>query len=158
MRCMLVVVARTTWCSSGDSSRRVAMSTYRSATVHVAIDAPTATVVAFMSDMEQWKAWAPWGRSAVRTAPNAWELATDDATMKFRFAEPNAFGVLDHDVTLASGVTLTNSLRVTPNASGSDLVMVLLQWPHLSAEEFDRDVQAVTDDFARIKAAIERPR
>ena len=134
------------------------MATYHSATVHVAIEAPPASVVAFLSDMEQWKAWAPWARSAVRSGPNAWELSTDDGAMRFRFVEPNAFGVLDHDVTLTSGVTLTNSLRVTPNGTGSDLVMVLLQWPHLSAEEFDRDVQAVTDDFARIKSAVERQR
>lgn len=129
---------------------------YRSAVVNVSIQASPERVVAFMADLDNWKAWAPWIKSVSRTAPNDWELDTGGGTMKMRFVEPNVFGVLDHEVTLASGATLTNSLRVTSNASGSDLVMVLLQWPHLSAEEFDRDVQAVTDDFARIKAAIER--
>ena len=132
------------------------MTMYRSAVVSVSIQAPPTTVVAFMADLENWKAWAPWIRSVTRTAPNDWSLDTGDGRMTMRFAAPNALGVLDHQVTLASGVTLTNSLRATANGTGSDLVMVLLQWPHLSAEEFDRDVQAVTDDFSRIKHAIER--
>ena len=134
------------------------MTTYRSAVVAVSIQAPPAKVVAFMGDLENWKAWAPWIRSATRIAPNDWALDTGDGRMTMRFVDPNALGVLDHEVTLASGVTLTNSLRVTANGTGSDLVMVLLQWPHLSAEEFDRDHQAVTDDFSRIKQAIERQR
>ena len=134
------------------------MATYRAAVVNVSIDAAPAAVVAFMADLENWKAWAPWIKSVSRTAPNGWELDTGDGTMRMRFAAQNAFGVLDHEVTLASGVTLTNSLRVTPNGTGSELAMVLLQWPHLSDAEFDRDVQAVTDDFERIKAAIDHVR
>ena len=134
------------------------MSAYRSAVVNVSVEAPPATVVAFMTDLENWKTWAPWIQSVSRTAPNDWELDTGDGTMHMRFVEPNPFGVLDHVVTLASGVTLTNSLRATPNGSGCELVMLLLQWPHLSDGEFDRDVQAVIDDFGRIKAAIESQR
>jgi hypothetical protein len=34
-------------------------------------------------------------------------------------------------------------------------VMVLFQSPAVSAGEFDRDVQAVTDDLARLKKAAE---
>lgn len=45
---------------------------------------------------------------------------------------------------------------VVHTSTGSELVMVLLQWPHMSAEEFERDVGAVTDDLQRIKDVIER--
>jgi hypothetical protein len=76
--------------------------------------------------------------------------------MQFRLVEPNPLGVLGHGVTLATGVTVTNSLRAIPNGTGSELVMVLLQWPHMSAEEFERDVRAVTDELQRITDVIER--
>jgi hypothetical protein len=62
---------------------------------------------------------------------------------------------LDHEVTLASGVTVLNSMRVLPNGSGSELVMVVFQSPEASTEEFERDVQAVRDDLARIKKVTE---
>lgn len=78
--------------------------------------------------------------------------------MGVRFVEPNTFGVLDHQVTLASGLTVFNSMRVLPNGTGSELVMVIFQAPSVSAEEFERDVRAVTDDLARIKAAAEESR
>ena len=75
--------------------------------------------------------------------------------MKVHFVEGNSFGVLDHEVTLASGLTVLNSMRVLPNGTGSELVMVLFQSPGVSTEEFDRDIQAVTDDLARLKKAAE---
>ena len=75
--------------------------------------------------------------------------------MAVRFVEPNLFGVLDHEVRLASGVTVLNSMRVLPNGSGSELVMVIFQSSSVPDEEFARDVQAVTDDLARLKVAAE---
>lgn len=75
--------------------------------------------------------------------------------MKIRFVEPNSLGVLDHEVTVASGIVVHNSMRVLPNGDGSELVMVVFQSPEVSTEQFDRDVQAVTDDLARLKPAAE---
>jgi hypothetical protein len=75
--------------------------------------------------------------------------------MKVHFVEANSFGVLDHEVTLASGVAVRNSMRVLPNGTGSELVMVLFQAPAVSTREFERDIQAVTDDLARLKKAAE---
>jgi hypothetical protein len=46
-------------------------------------------------------------------------------------------------------------MRVLANGSGSELVMVVFQSPQASAEEFERDVQAVRDDLARIKRVAE---
>ena len=108
-----------------------------------------------MSDLHSWTTWAPWIESVTRSSPRDWTLATADGVMRFHFVDPNPLGILDHEVTLPSGVTLTNSLRVVANDTGSELVMVLYQWPHMSGEDFDRDVQAVTGDFARIKQVVE---
>jgi len=131
------------------------MTVQRSAVVHISILAPPKSVIAFLSDMENWKTWAPWIHSVGRPSGGYWKLETEAGPMKIRFVEPNSLGVLDHEVTVASGMVVLNSMRVLPNGDGSELVMVVFQSPGVSTEQFDRDVQAVTDDLTRLKAAAE---
>jgi hypothetical protein len=132
-----------------------AMNVQRAEVVHISIVAPPQQVIAFLGDMNNWKTWAPWVRSVSRSSARDWTLDTDVGPMKVRFVEPNSLGVLDHEVTLASGVTVLNSMRVLANGSGSELVMVVFQSPDASTEQFERDVQAVRDDLARIKKVAE---
>jgi hypothetical protein len=131
------------------------MSVQPAAVVHISILATPSSVIAFLTDMENWKTWAPWVRSVTRLSGGGWSLDTKDGAMKIRFVEPNSFGVLDHQVTLASGMIVLNAMRVVPNGTGSELVMVVIQSPEMSPEQFEQDVQAVTDDFARLKLAAE---
>jgi carbon monoxide dehydrogenase subunit G len=132
------------------------MKVQRSAVVHISILAQPSSVVAFLSDMENWKTWAPWIHSVTRISERDWKVESEGGQMKFHFAEPNSLGVLDHEVTIASGMRVFNSMRVVPNAAGSELVMVVFQSPGASTEQFDQDVQAVTDDLARLKPAAEK--
>jgi uncharacterized membrane protein len=131
------------------------MNVQRAEVVHISILAPRQRVIAFLSDMNNWKTWAPWVRSVSRLSARDWTLETDAGPMRVHFVEWNSLGVLDHQVTLASGVTVLNSMRVLANGSGSELVMVVFQSPGASAEEFERDVQAVRDDLGRIKKVAE---
>jgi hypothetical protein len=131
------------------------MSIQRAAVVHISILAAPKSVVAFLTDMENWKTWAPWVRSVTRQSDGSWSLHTTDGAMTVQFVEPNSFGILDHRVTLASGMTVHNAMRVVPNGSGSELEMLVMQSPEMSTEQFERDLQAVTDDFARLKTAAE---
>ena len=131
------------------------MPVHRAAVVHTSIHAPPDDVVGFLSDVENWKTWGPWIRAVARSSPRDWTLETDAGVMKVHFVESNPFGVLDHRVTLASGHTVTNGMRVISNGTGSELVMVLFQYPGISTAEFERDIQAVTDDLARLKTAAE---
>jgi hypothetical protein len=131
------------------------MNIQRAEVVHISILAPQQQVIAFLSNMENWRTWAPWIHSVSRSSGDTWTLETEAGRMNVRFVEENPLGVLDHEVTLASGVTVLNSMRVLPNSSGSELVMVLFQSPTTSTQEFERDIQAVTDDLARIKKVAE---
>src|SRR5688572_5865017 len=99
--------------------------------------------------------WAPWIRSVSRSSARGWTFDTDVGPMSVRFVEQNTLGVLDHEVTLASGASVLNSMRVLPNGSGSELVMVVFQSPEASTEQFEQDVQAGRDDVARIKTIVE---
>lgn len=131
------------------------MTVQTSAVVHISILAPPKSVIAFLSNLENWTTWAPWIHSVGRSSGGDWKLETEAGPMKIRFVEPNSLGVLDHEVTVASGMVVLNSMRVLPNGDGSELVMVIFQSPGVSTEQFDRDVQAVTDDLARLRAAAE---
>ena len=131
------------------------MSVHRSAVIHTSILAPRDDVVSFLSDLNNWNTWAPWIRLVRRASAREWTLDTDAGAMKVHFVESNSLGVLDHEVTLSSGVTVFNSMRVLPNGSGSELVMVVFQSPSVSTEEFERDIQAVRDDLTRLKNAAE---
>jgi carbon monoxide dehydrogenase subunit G len=131
------------------------MTVQRAEVVHISILAPSQEVIAFLSDMNNWTTWAPWVRSVSKSSARDWTLDTDAGPMKVRFVERNSLGVLDHEVRLASGVTVMNAMRVLANGSGSELVMVVFQSPGASTAEFERDVQAVRDDLARIKKVAE---
>ena len=131
------------------------MNVNRAEAIHVSILAPPQRVVGFLADVNNWKTWAPWVRAVVDHSGRDWTLETDGERMHLRFVEPNTLGVLDHTVTLASGVSIYNAMRVVPNGSGSELVMLVVQTPPASSEQFEQDVQAVRDDFARIKKVVE---
>ena len=145
----------TTGCVPPRHAVTTEMDVHRAEVVHVSILAPPQQVVDFLADVKHWKTWAPWVRAVDKASKRDWTLDTDTGKMHLRFVESNAFGVLDHTVTLASGVSIYNAMRVTPNGSGSELLMVVLQTPPASSEDFARDVQAVRDDFARIKKVVE---
>jgi hypothetical protein len=131
------------------------MDVCRAEVVHTPILAPPHDVAAFLGDLATWPSWAPWIRRVTRTAERAWTLETDAGRMQVQFVEPNSLDVLDHHVTLDSGRTVFNAMRVIPNGDGSELVVTIFQQPGVSAAEFERDVQAVRDDLARLKRAAD---
>jgi uncharacterized membrane protein len=134
------------------------MNIPRAEVVQVSVRAPARELISFLSDMNNWKSWAPWVRSVQRNSARNWTVDTEAGPMKFRFVDSNLLGVLDHEVTLASGAAVLNTLRVFSNDSGCDLIMVVFRLPEASTEEFERDVQAVRDDLARIKKVVETTR
>jgi len=134
------------------------MNVYRAEAVHVSILAPPQRVFDFLADVNNWKTWAPWVRAVVDKSGRDWTVETDGGRMHLRFVEANSLGVLDHTVTLASGVSIYNAMRVVPNGTGSDLMMLVVQTPPATKEQFEQDVQAVHDDFGRIKKVVEAMR
>ncbi len=71
-----------------------------------------------------------------------------------RFVGRNDLGVLDHDVTLPSGVTTSNPFRVLAHPEGAEVVFTLRQL-ELSDTEFDRDTAMVEADLQRLKELLE---
>jgi hypothetical protein len=72
-----------------------------------------------------------------------------------RFVERNPFGVLDHDVTVPSGETVHNPIRVIPNGDGSEVVFTLFRRPGVSAAQFAKDANTVEQDLRTLKRLLE---
>src|SRR4029453_4646138 len=76
-------------------------------------------------------------------------------TVRLRFAPRNSFGVMDHDVTLESGATIHNPMRVVPNGEGSELVFTLIRQPGISDAQLAEDRRAVENDLKTLKNLLE---
>ncbi|MDQ3526847.1 MAG: SRPBCC family protein [Actinomycetota bacterium] len=71
-----------------------------------------------------------------------------------RFVPQNEYGVIDHDVTLPSGRTVTNPVWVVSHPAGSEIVFTIRQID-LTDDEFDRDTVMVEQDLERLKQLLE---
>jgi hypothetical protein len=119
------------------------------------IDRPADEVYDYASDPVNLPEWAPGLGSSVEKVGEQWFVETSMGRVGFAFVERNDFGVLDHDVTLPSGETVHNPMRVIRDGNGSEVVFTLRRLPNMSDEEFARDTEAVAADLARLKRLLE---
>lgn len=113
-------------------------------------------VYAFVSSGENVPRWASGLGSSVRRENDDWIAEGPLGKVRVRFTPRNNLGVADHDVTLETGVTVHNPIRVVPNASGSTVVFTLLRLPGVSREQFEQDAKTVQSDLDRLKTILER--
>ncbi|SOC57730.1 SRPBCC family protein [Ornithinimicrobium cerasi] len=119
------------------------------------IAAPPEKVYAFVADPGHLPAWASGLASGTVTQDGeALVVESPMGRVSVVFAPRNDHGVLDHDVTLPSGRTVTNHLRVLAHPDGSEIVFTLRQLD-LTDEEFERDAQAVEADLDQLKGLLE---
>lgn len=124
--------------------------------LHVAIERPPREVYAFMADVRNLPKWAAGLGASVARVDGEWTAESPMGRVKLRFAPKNDFGVLDHDVVLPSGETVSNPLRVIPNDAGSEVVFTLLQRKRVTDRAFEEDAAAVVRDLAALKALLEQ--
>ncbi len=133
------------------------MSRMTSGSLHISerIDRPVYEVYAYAVDPANLPEWAPGLGSAVENVDGRWYVETPRGRVGFAFVEPNAFGVLDHEVTLPSGEVIYNPMRLIRDGNGCEAVFTLRRSPDMSDEEFGRDASAVAADLARLKTIME---
>jgi uncharacterized protein YndB with AHSA1/START domain len=124
--------------------------------ISVSLDRPPAEVYAFASNPENLPQWAA-GLSggSIEQVDGEWISESPMGRVRIAFAKQNEFGVLDHDVTLPSGETFHNPMRVVPNDNGSELSFTLFHRASMSDEDFERDAATVHDDLLRLKGILE---
>jgi hypothetical protein len=129
----------------------------RSQHISIGIDRPLAVVYSVAKDPLNLPQWAGGlASSRVEQDGEQWFTEAPMGRVTFTFAPPNDFGVLDHHVTLPSGETVYNPLRVISDGDGCEMIFTLRQRPGMSDEEFARDADAVGKDLAALKSLVER--
>lgn len=121
----------------------------------VAIDCAPARAYAFLSVPENFPKWATGLAGALRRIGEDWVADTPEGRATVRFSEPNAYGVLDHSVTLPRGVTVYVPLRVVAKERGCELVLTLFRRRGMSDETFAADAQWVQRDLEAAKRLLE---
>lgn len=129
----------------------------RTRTVSVEIAVPPETVYRCVRDPDQLPRWAAGICKSVTVHGDVWHVDTGGelGTVLLEFCPDNAFGVLDHRVTLPAGQGQNNPVRVVANGEGSELMFTVFQAEGVSDEAFLKDVQAVTRDLKTIKTLLE---
>ena len=93
---------------------------------------------------------------SVKNVKGEWVAESPMGTIKIKFADKNRFGILDHDVTLPSGETFYNPMRVFPNKDRSELIFTLYQRPGMSDKDFKNDEEHIKEDLERLKGLVEK--
>lgn len=125
--------------------------------IGVSINRPASEVYAFASNPEHLPQWASGlSDSSIQKIGGDWVADSPMGTISIRFADTNTFGVLDHDVTLPSGETFYNPMRVFPNADGSECVFTLYRQPNVTDEAYETDAATITKDLQALKAILEK--
>jgi hypothetical protein len=129
------------------------MRTSRHLSTH--IDRPTKDVYAYASNPAHLPEWAPGLCSSIEQIDGEWVAESPMGKIIVKFAESNEYGVLDHDVTLPSGETFYNPMRVIADGEGCEVVFTLRQRPEMTDDDFARDMNAVQADLRALKKVIE---
>ena len=113
-------------------------------------------VYEYASDPSHLPEWAPGLGSSIECRDGEWIMESPMGRIVVAFAPHNEFGVLDHRVTVESGETFYNPMRVTAHGAGCEIVFSLRRQAAVSDEDFERDANAVLADLVRLKHMMER--
>lgn len=131
------------------------MEPLRSRHISCVIDADPDRVYDVVADPATLPRWAQGlAGSDVRLDGDGLVADSPMGEVRVRFVPHNAYRIADHDVTLPSGTTVNNPLRVLTHPDGSEVVFTVRQI-ELTDDEFERDCGMVADDLARLKALVE---
>lgn len=126
--------------------------------VSILIDRAAAAVYQFAADPTNLPKWAAGlASSAVQRVDDEWTFDSPMGRVTVEFVPENAFGVLDHVVTLPNGLSVYNPLRVIPDGDGCEVVFTLRRQPGMTDDEFHQDADAVRADLETLKRVLERP-
>jgi Polyketide cyclase / dehydrase and lipid transport len=131
--------------SDAEASRHIGVVIARSA------DA----VYRFARDPANLPRWAAGLGGSVELVDGRWIADSPTGSVTVEFVTENRFGVLDHTVTLPSGVAVLNPMRVLPLGEGCEVVFTLRRQTGMDEEAFLADAEAVARDLGTLKRVLE---
>lgn len=118
-------------------------------------DRPASDVYEFASDPANLPAWASGLGSTFELIDGEWSAESSMGRVTLAFAPANDFGVLDHDVTLPSGETVYNPMRVIADGSACEVIFTLRRTTGMTDDDFESDAAAVASDLAALRRLLE---
>jgi len=119
------------------------------------IDRPAAEVYDYTSDHTNLPNWASGIGDSIELVDGEWVVESPMGRLTIGFVDRNALGVLDHTVTLASGETFYNPMRVIQHGTGSEVVFTLRRSDDQTDAEFEHDAATIVADLHTLKALLE---
>lgn len=123
--------------------------------LNVSIKRPASAVYDYACQPENFTHWASGLGNGLRQQGDSWLADTADGQVRIRFSEKNAYGVLDHWVSLQTGQLVYIPLRVIANGERSELVFTLIRQPGMDDEKFAADAAWVMRDLNRLREILE---
>jgi hypothetical protein len=123
--------------------------------VHISIDRDWRDVYDFASKPENMPLWASGLASGLEPDGEDWIATGVLGMVRVSFVPPNEFGVIDHTVTIESGLRVYNALRVVPNGDGCEIMFTLLRLPGMTDEQFAADAAHIRKDIEALKGLME---
>jgi len=131
------------------------MKTSEAKFINVSILRSSDEVYAFIANPENLPRWASGLSGSIQRVGSDWIAESPMGKIRIKFADRNSFGVVDHDVTLSSGMVVYNPMRVLKNNEGSEVVFTLFRQPQMSDEQFAQDAAWIKKDLATLKSILE---
>jgi hypothetical protein len=132
------------------------MTLFETRPITVSIARSAVEVYAFACQPESFPKWAAGLGAGLTRDGYRWIAHGPDGDVEVRFSPENAYGVLDHWVTLPDGTELSIPLRVVENGDGAEVTLTLFRAPGMDDATFERDQGMVAKDLAKLKALLER--
>ncbi|PCC35107.1 SRPBCC family protein [Brachybacterium sp. JB7] len=124
--------------------------------MHIVIDRPWRAVYEYASDPQNLPRWAAGlAGSEVQREVSQWSMNSPMGRVLVSFVPENEYGVLDHTVTLATGESVLNPVRVLPLDEQRSEVVFTLRRGTMSESEFAEDAAAVAEDLDTLKGLLE---
>lgn len=131
------------------------MSTLPAEIIHVSIDRDWRDVYDFASRPENMPLWASGLASGLEEDGEDWIATGVLGTVRVSFVPPNEFGVIDHTVTIESGLRVYNAFRIVPNGDGCEIMFTLLRMPGMTDEQHAADAAHVLKDLEALKGLMQ---
>lgn len=123
-------------------------------TISIAVARPLEAVYEYLAVPEKYAEWSFFLTSA-RPDGDQWIFETPNGPVHVKFVERNAYGVLDHWVTVGGDAAIYVPLRVVAHSQGSAVLFTVFRQPEMSDQGYDADIEAVRKDLESLKRVLE---
>jgi hypothetical protein len=128
---------------------------HESRTISVFIDRNWSEVYEAVWRPEVFPKWASGlSQSSLTREGDNWKAEGPEGSVQIEFTGHNAFGVMDHSVTLGDSTVVYVPLRVIRNGDGAEVQLTLLRQPGMSDAQYAADAEWIARDLAALKTLV----